>query len=165
MWDIASPDLPAALAVPFGLVENAFRRLSRHVQGMSQSELEFTGEGVNSTAMLLAHLAFVDMEYLHCIKGVSVPADLEAEYGPVETESGTLPVVTGLSAAQLLERYRRVIDMIRAYLQSQTDADAVRPVQIPWWPEPATVRYVLWHMAAHSMHHQGQIVRLKAEVR
>ncbi len=165
MRDIFSPDIPTALAVPFGLIEDGFRRLTRRVEGMSQEELEFTGPpgNTNSTAMLLAHLAIVDLWYLHIIMGVvPVPEDLQAEYGPDETESGDLPAVTGKSVAELLERYGRVIQMMREYLRTQTDADAERPVKVPWWPEEATVRYVMWHMAGHSMHHQGQIVRLRA---
>jgi uncharacterized damage-inducible protein DinB len=113
-------------------------------------------------AMLLAHLALTDLYYLHCIMGVPVPPDLEAEYGPAEAETGTLPVVTGQTAVDLLMKYQRVIDMARNYLLTQTDADAVRAVTVSWWPEPATGRYVLWHMAGHSMFHQGCIARLRA---
>lgn len=163
MLDVASPGLPPGLAVPFGLVEHAFRRLRNLVQDMDQDELEYSGPAgaPNSTASLLRHLAFVDLGYLHCIKGEPIPEDLEAEYGPYHDETGRIPAVRGRSVEDLLQPYQRVIDMVRDYLRTQTDADAERPVRVPWWPEPATVRYVLWHMAGHSMFHQGQIRRLR----
>lgn len=164
MFDILSPNLPPSLAVPFGLVENGFRRLTKLVESMSQAELEYTGPAGNrnSTAMLLQHLALVDLEYLHRIMGVALPADLMAEFGPYETDEGYLPVVTGRSAADLLAQYQRVIEMVRTHLSTLAEGDAERPVIIPWWPQEATLRYVLWHMAGHSMFHQGQIARLRA---
>lgn len=163
MRDIASPNVPAAFSVPFGLMEDAFRRLSSLVREVPQAELEYQGPSgdLNSIATLLAHLARVDLDYLHAIKGQPVPQELDHTYGPYETENQSLPVVTGSTAAELLERYEFVLSMVREYLQTQTDADAKRSVQVAWWPQPATVRFVLWHMASHSMFHQGQIARLK----
>lgn len=163
MRDLTSPGLAPALAVPFGLMEDAFRRLTHLVKEMGPEELAYTAPGDrNSTATLLAHLAVVDLGYLYCIKGSPIPPKLEAEYGPYETEEGLLPEVTGRSAAELLERYGRVIDMVREYLKTKTDAEAEREVQIAWWPQSASVRYVLWHMAGHCMLHQGQIARLRS---
>lgn len=163
MRDSFSPGLPPSLAVPFGLVEDGFRRLTNLVKEMSLEALEYQGpQGeVNSTATLLAHLAAVDLDYLHVIMGVPVPEELNAEYGPYETEDGRLPVVTGQKVSDLLARYERVLELGRGYFRSRPESEAERPVSIPWWPQPATVRYVLWHMAGHSMFHQGQIRRLQ----
>lgn len=90
---------------------------------MSQEELDYVGpEGnINSTATLLGHLATVDLAYLHCIKGAPVPDDLNATYGPYQAEDGTLPKVTGKSAAELLGRYRQVLGMsgLRAWYKQQ----------------------------------------------
>lgn len=162
--DIASPGIAPALSVPFGLVEDAFDRLTRRVQGMSEEAFHYTGPAgnVNSTAMLLRHLTVIDLEYLHQIMGKPVPAELASKYGPHEDEKGQIPQVQGMTGAQLLEEYRTVMAMAREYMGSLTDEDATRVVTIPWWPEPATVRYVLWHMAGHSSNHQGHIMRLKA---
>lgn len=163
MRDIKSEGLAPALAVPFGLVEQGFRRLTHLVKEMSQEALEFTGPpgSRNSTAMLLRHLAYADLQYFHMIKGEPLSPELEAEYGPFEDENGCLPLEKGKTAADLLAKYGRVIAMMHEYLASQSDADAERAVHIPWWPEPATVRFVLWHIAGHSMFHQGQITRLQ----
>lgn len=164
VFDIYSPNLPPSLAVPFGLMENAYRRLTRLVEGMSQAELEYTGPAGNrnSTAMLLQHMALVDLEYLHRVMGQELPPALAAEFGPYETEEGYLPVVTGKAAVELLAQYQRVLELVRTHLSTLAEADAERPVTIPWWPQPATIRYILWHMASHSMFHQGQITRLRA---
>lgn len=163
MFDILSPGLSPALAVPFGLLENSYGRLTHLVQRMGQQALEFRGPDgqLNSTATLLAHIARADLEYLHAIMGQRLSPELKAEYGPYQTSKNRLPDVTGKTAAELLERCRRVIEMGREYLATKGEEEAERPVQIPWWPQPATVRYVLWHMAGHSMFHQGQIRRLQ----
>lgn len=164
MRDLTSPDLPPSLGEPFSLLADSYRRLTGLVRGMSQEALEYPGPAGNrnSTAMLIAHLARTDVEYLYQIMGVELPPEMVAEFGPYETPDDTLPVVTGKSVEELLAHYGRVIEMVREYLKTQSEADATRPVQVPWWPGPASVRYVVWHMAAHSMIHQGQIARLKA---
>lgn len=164
MWDLASEDVAPALSVPMGQMENAFLRLTRLIHEMEQEAIDYRGPGgdLNSTAMLISHMALVDLDYLHAITGAPKSAELEAAYGPYHDENGQIPLVNGRSAAELLDHYRRVIDMVREYLKSQSDDEAARPVTIAWWPQPATVRYVLWHMASHSMFHQGQISRLKA---
>jgi uncharacterized damage-inducible protein DinB len=166
MRDLQSPGLPPILGQAFSQLEDAFSKLSRRVQDMSQEELEYVGPAgsisINSTAMLLGHLAAVDLGYLYCIKGEAVPADLNADYGLDETEDGKLLPVTGKSVRELLDRYQQVLGMVRECLHTLSDEDATRQVSIEWWPEPATVRYVLWHMANHAMFHQGHIERLRA---
>lgn len=163
MFELKAEGLPPVLGASYAQLENAFKRLTRLVEGMSQEELEFTGPpgSRNSTATLLAHIALTDRVYLGCITG-QMPAEPDPIFGAYEDEQGNLPTVTGIAAKDLLSRQRLVLDMVREYLQTLTDADAGRPVAVPWWPERATLQYVLWHMAGHSMHHQGQIVRLKA---
>jgi uncharacterized damage-inducible protein DinB len=163
MFDIAAAGLPLALAIPLGQIENAHLRLTRRVQEMSQAEVDFTGPtgNVNSTAMLLAHIALIDWVYLQIIKGEQVTDEPHPYLGAHEDEKGNLAPVSGVPATELLARHTWVIDEIRAYLQTCTEADATRAVKVPWWPEEATVRYVLWHMAGHCMNHIGQIDRLK----
>jgi uncharacterized damage-inducible protein DinB len=147
-----------------GQLENAFRRLTNLVTGMDQAAVDYRGSGgdVNSAAMLIAHLAAVDLEYLYLIIGTKAPQELLDYVGPYEDEQGRIPPFAGRSASEMLAHYGRIIDLVREYVQTLTDADAVREVRVPWWPQPATVRYVLWHMAGHSMFHQGQIARLQA---
>lgn len=163
MLDIVSAGVPAAFAVPLGLIENAQRRLGNLVREMTPEELEYPGPAgnINSTAMLIAHVTRTDLEYLYQIKGVPLPPDLEAEFGPARAPDETLPSVMGRTVSELLQSQQRVVEMVRDYLGTQIDADALRPVSIPWWPEPAAARYVLCHMANHSIFHQGQIRRLR----
>ncbi|HLO01618.1 MAG TPA: DinB family protein [Symbiobacteriaceae bacterium] len=163
MFDIAAAGLPLALAIPLGQIENAHLRLARRVQEMSQAEVDFTGPAgnVNSTGMLLAHIALTDWVYLQCIKGETVSEEPHPVLGPHEDAQGNLPAVSGVPVADLLARLAGVREEIRAYLQTCTEAEAQRAVKVPWWPEEATVRYVLWHMAGHCMNHIGQIDRLK----
>lgn len=163
MYDIAATGLPLALALPFGQIENAHRRLTRTVESLSQEAIDFLGSdgNRNSTGTLLAHIALTDWVYLLCIKGEPVTDDPHPYLGAHDDPAGNLMPVVGISAAELLERHTWVMAQVKEYLQGLTDADAARPVSVPWWPEPATLRYVLWHMAGHCMHHIGQIARLK----
>lgn len=163
MLDIVSPDLAPALAPPMAQIENAFLRLSNLVKESPQAVLDYRGPAgsVNSIAMLITHLAVVDNDYLHEIMGVPCTEEEDAFYGPYHDENGRIPLVTGRSAEELLAHYRGVIDNLRNYLLTKSDEEATRPVKVAWWPEQATVRYILWHLAAHSMLHQGQISRLK----
>lgn len=163
MLDIKPAGLAPALAVSFGQIENAHLRLTRRVQEMTQVELDFVGSSgnKNSTAMLMAHVALTDWVYLQCIKGETVSDDPHPYLGAHEDEHRNLAQVSGVSVADLLARLQWVRDEIQAYLQTCTDAEAERAVKVPWWPQEATVRYVLWHMAGHTMHHIGQIARLQ----
>jgi uncharacterized damage-inducible protein DinB len=161
--DMYSQEVAPALAVSVAQVEDTFRRLSSLVSGMTPEELAFTGPVENSTATLVAHLALTDLAYLHEIMGRQMPDALEAEFGPYQTPDGKLPRVTGKSAADLLARYGQVMELARTNLKTLTDAE--RPVAVPWWGRPATVRFVLWHMAQHSIHHQAHIQLLKAAYR
>jgi uncharacterized damage-inducible protein DinB len=163
MKDLTSPGLPPALDLAFSQFADTFDKLSRRVRDMSQEELEYVGPAgnINSTATLLGHLAVVNLHYLYRIKGERVPAALDEAYGPYQTEDGKLPRVTGKSVGELLHRHQQVLGMTREYLQTLSDADATRPVTIEWWPELASVRFVLWHMSSHSMLHQGHIGRLR----
>jgi uncharacterized damage-inducible protein DinB len=164
VFDVASEGVAPALAVPLGLIENAFRRLTVLVKGMDQQAFDYRGPGgdVNSAAMLIAHLAVTDLEYLYRIIGTQAPRELQELVGPYQDDQGRLPVVAERSATEMLAHYEKIIDLTRDHVKTLADEDASRTVVVPWWPQPATVRYVLWHMASHSMFHQGQIARLKA---
>lgn len=163
MRDIENKDMPPAWAVPVGLVDNAFEALTRVTRNMDQEELDYRGPGgdANSTATLIAHLTYTDLDYLQRIKGEEISPALEAEFGPNKDPDGRLAVIPGRPLGELQARYRKVIGMIHEYAAAQTDEDALKPVAVPWWSEPATARFVLWHTAAHSMLHQGHITRLR----
>jgi uncharacterized damage-inducible protein DinB len=164
VFDVASEGVAPALSFPLGLIEDAYRRVTGVVQGMDQEAFDYRGPGgdVNSAAMLIAHLAVTDLEYLYRIIGTQAPGELQELVGPYQDAQGRLPVVSGRSPAEMLARYGKIIDLIRDYVKTLADEDASRTVVVPWWPQPATLRYVLWHMARHSLFHQGQIARLKA---
>lgn len=57
--------------------------------------------------------------------------------------------------------YPRTCDDAAAGREAAAREAAAREVAVPWWPEPGTVRWVLWVMTSHSARHQGQIARLR----
>lgn len=156
------PILPPLVALLWGQIEDARRQLQELVAGMDQPALEYRGPtgDDNSTASLLAHLALSDLSFArHCF-GTEIPVDVRARFGPNRDEAGRLPVVTGVPAAELLDR----VDTAHGYLRrgmaglQDTDLDRVLPL---FRGNDGTLRWVLWHVADHHMLHQGQIRTLK----
>jgi len=145
-------------------VGGAYRRVTGVVQGREQGAFDYLGPGgdVNSAAMLIAHLAVTDLEYLYRIIGTQAPGELQELVGPYQDAQGRLPVVSGRSPAEMLARYGKIIDLIRDYVKTLADEVAPRTRGGPRGPQPGTLRYGSWHMAPHSLFHQGQIARLKA---
>lgn len=154
------------LRLLFGQMEYAFKSLFFLVEDMTVAELDYRGPSgtLNSTAMLLRHLAIIDLWWLHAFKGEPIPPELSERYGPLENEEGKLSEISGESLTALRSNYTHVHALLRAYVKSLTDADLDRPVRLGDQTE-TSVRWGLWHLAEHSMMHQGQIRWLRAWAR
>lgn len=161
-WDLHSNRITAPmLSTMFGQMQNAFMRLGWIVSDLTQEELEYRGPNgdLNSIATLLWHIPCADAGWLYLARGQEIP-DEYTEEGP----DGNLPVITGRTAQELLDRYQVILDQWEQYLMTQTDDDLHRPIQHA--PEAvATLRWALWHVAEHNIGHQNQMVWLKRWVR
>ncbi|MEK4364462.1 DinB family protein [Paenibacillus sp. FSL M8-0212] len=148
----------------FSAVTENSQRLKSITEGMSQEEVDYKGEKnqFNSTAQLIRHITFVDMNWVYRIKGVVLPQPLIEQYGPMIDESNRLPLVQGVSRDTLISQYEGVLTLLKETCTQVADADLDRVVTFGHQNEKqATVRWGLWHMADHNRYHQAHINQLR----
>ncbi|MFJ2042520.1 DinB family protein [Paenibacillus sp. O199] len=145
------------------VIENS-QRLQRITEGMSQEEIDYKGpnNNFNSTAQLIKHITYVDLNWAYRIKGLPLPQNLKEQHGPMIDENGSLPMVQGISLSTLMSTYEGVITMLKDACTQLTDDDLARIVTFGHENEKqATVRWGMWHIADHSRYHQAHINQLR----
>lgn len=77
-------EMDSAVGTLYSMVEGNYKRLKSIVHGMSQEELDYKGpkQNYNSTAQLLKHLAYVDLNWVFRIKDEILLSVLEEQFGP-----------------------------------------------------------------------------------
>ncbi|MCR2802796.1 DinB family protein [Paenibacillus soyae] len=151
-----------------GMLYSAVRENSMRLQtitsGMSQEELDYKGSlnQYNSTAQLIKHIMYVDLNWVFRISGAPLPQSLKDEYGPVIDGNQKLPMIEGVSLGTLLAKYEGVIERLKNVCSQIKDSDLDRVVTFGHENEKqATIRWGLWHMADHSRYHQAHINQLR----
>ncbi|MCP1186083.1 DinB family protein [Paenibacillus sp. 1781tsa1] len=145
------------------VTENS-ERLKSITEGMSQEEVDYKGRRnqFNSTAQLIRHITFVDMNWIYRIKGVVLPQPLIEQYGPMIDENNRFPLVQGVSRDTLISQYEGVLTLLKETCTHLADADLGRVVTFGHQNEKqATIRWGLWHMADHNRYHQAHINQLR----
>ncbi|KRF43500.1 DinB family protein [Paenibacillus sp. Soil787] len=148
----------------YSAVKENSQRLRLISDGMSQEEVDYKGpnNNFNSTAQLIKHIMYVDLNWVYRIKGQPIPESLKAEYGPMIDENYRLPMVKGMPLNTLMSKYESVIKMLKDSCEQLTDVDLDKVVTFGHENEKqATIRWGLWHMADHSRYHQAQINQLR----
>lgn len=139
-------------------------RLKSITEGMSQEELDYRGlnDEFNSTAQLIKHLLFVDLNWVYRIKNQVLPDALQIKHGPMLDEQHRLPRVEGISLSTLMCDYEEVMQMLRSVCTQLEDIDLDRVVLFGHHNEKqASIRWGLWHIADHSRYHQAHINLLR----
>lgn len=152
------------VGILYSAVKENNERLQFITNGMSQEEVDYKGptDNLNSTAQLLRHLLFVDLNWVYRIKGQPLPQSLKDQYGPMIDENNKLPMIKGMPLNAHLANYVGVIQMLRDACTQLTDADLDLVVTFGHNNEKqATIRWGLWHIADHSRYHQAQINQLR----
>ncbi|SDN24858.1 Protein of unknown function [Fictibacillus solisalsi] len=146
----------------FAMVEGNYQRLTSIIAGMTQEELDYKGpnEEYNSTAQLLKHLAYVDLNWVFRIKGEAVSLELEEKYGPMLDENRQLPQVKGIALDVLIRNYDDVITRMKSLCYELTDKGLNQRVEYENGNE-ATIKWGIWHIADHSRYHQAHINQLR----
>ncbi len=151
-----------------GILYSAVKENSQRLQlitgGMSQEEVDYKGpnNNSNSTAQLIKHIMYVDLNWVYRIKGQPLPQSLKEQYGPMIDENNRLPMVKGMSLDTLMSKYEGVLRMLQDSCTQLTDAELDKVVTFGHENEKqATIRWGLWHMADHSRYHQAQINQLR----
>jgi len=148
----------------FSAVQGNNQRLQLITNGMSQDEVDYKGpdNSFNSTAQLIKHITYVDLNWVYRIMGQTLPSTLKEEYGPMINENGKLPMVKGMPLNALMSKYQKVMELLRESCSQITDTDLVKVVTFGHENEKqATLRWGLWHMADHSRYHQAHINQLR----
>lgn len=150
-------DLTPAVALLHATVKDAYRRLKRLLEDVTEEEARYRGPdgSLNSIGALVRHLALVDLRWAFRIKGEPIPDAFLASYGPFRAADGRLPE-GGDTLQNLLLKYDRVQQIFRDACLSLQDSDLERRVQIRDDLE-ATLRWGIWHVADHSLYHQGHM--------
>ncbi len=163
-------DLPgeANMTPIVGMLFSAVRenngRLRAITAGMSQEEVDYKGprNDSNSTAQLIQHLLYVDLNWVYRMRGEPLPSALRERHGPMIDTNNRLPMLKGKTLDALLSDYEGVIDLLKDTCARLTDADLDRVVSFGLENEKrATIRWGLWHIADHSRYHQAHINLLR----
>ncbi|MEC0253999.1 DinB family protein [Paenibacillus lautus] len=148
----------------FSAVKENNQRLQLITKGMSQEEVDYRGlnGSFNSTAQLIRHILYVDLNWVYRMKGEPLPQSLQEQYGPMIDASNRLPMVKGKALNTLISEYEDVLNMLKDTCTQLQDADLDRVVTFGHENEKqATIRWGLWHMADHNRYHQAHINLLR----
>jgi uncharacterized damage-inducible protein DinB len=148
----------------YAAVKENSERLQTITEGMSQDEIDYKGpnNSYNSTAQLIKHILYVDLNWVYRIKGQPLPHSLEKQHGPMIDANNRLPMVKGKPLYSLISDYQGVLAMLKDACTQLTDADLDRIVTFGHDNEKqATIRWGLWHMADHNRYHQANINQLR----
>jgi len=152
------------VGILFSAVKENNQRLKLITEGMSQEEVDYKGpnSNYNSTAQLIKHLLYVDLNWIYRIKGEPLPHSLVELHGPMIDENNKLPIIKGKSLNTLMSNYEDVIKMLEDTCTQLTDPDLDKVVNFGHKNEKqATIRWGLWHIADHSRYHQAHINQLR----
>jgi uncharacterized damage-inducible protein DinB len=148
----------------YAAVKENNQRLRNITSGMTLEELEYQGPNntSNSTAQLIRHLTYVDLNWVYRIQGDTLPQSLIEQFGPLIDEDGNLPMVKGRTLDLLIAGYDDVLDRLKDVCTRLKDADLDRVVTFGHRNEKqATIRWGVWHIADHNRYHQAHINQLR----
>ncbi|TXK77677.1 DinB family protein [Paenibacillus sp. N3.4] len=152
------------VGILYSAVKENSQRLQLITDGMSQEEIDYKGldNNFNSTAQLIKHILYVDVNWVYRMKGQPLPHSLKEQYGPMIDANNRLPMIKGKSLNTFMSEYESVLSMLKDACTQLTDADLDKIVTFGHENEKqATIRWGLWHMADHSRYHQANINQLR----
>ncbi|RCX30964.1 DinB family protein [Bacillus velezensis] len=156
------PHMDHLVGMLYSAVHENYSRLISIVSDMSQQEIDYKGpnQTYNSTAQLIRHLAYVDLNWIFRIKGEPIPKQLEEKYGPMLDQNNKLPFISGVSLEQILTDYEEVFSMFKSVCYQLTDDQLNHTVDYEA-EKQATIQWGIWHMADHNRYHQAHIHQLR----
>lgn len=157
-------NMSSIVGMLYSAVKENNLRLQRITEGMSQEEVDYKGpnNNFNSTAQLIKHLMYVDLNWVYRMKEQSLPPILIDQFGPMIDANNKLPMVSGKSLDTLMSSYDYVLSMLKETCILLQEEDLEKVVSFGHENEKqATIRWGLWHMADHSRYHQAHINLLR----
>ena len=161
---IGKANMSTVVGMLYSAVKENSQRLQFITEDMLQEEVDYKGLDYkfNSTAQLIRHIMYVDLNWVYRIKGEPLPESLKEQYGPMIDANNRLPMVEGVTLNTLMSQYEGVLQMLEDTCAQLTDADLDNVVTFGHHNEKqATIRWGLWHMADHSRYHQAHINLLR----
>ncbi|WP_226671105.1 DinB family protein [Metabacillus litoralis] len=152
------------VGILYAAVKENSQRLKTITKGMEQEEVDYKGpnNNGNSTAQLIRHIIFVDLNWVYRIRGEQLPKSYNDKFGPMLDQDNNLPMVKGYSLETLLSEYDAVLMMLNETCTLLTDDDLDEIVTFGLENEKqSTIRWGLWHMADHNRYHQAHINQLR----
>ncbi|MFC4323006.1 DinB family protein [Litchfieldia salsa] len=152
------------VGILYSAVKENCKRLKSITNGMAQEELDYKGpnNNRNSTAQLIKHIMYVDLNWVYRIKGQQLPMSLREQYGPMIDVNNKLPMVKGKSLNSFISEYESIFKMLKDTCTQLKDDDLDTVVTFGHENEKqATIRWGLWHMADHNRYHQAHINLLR----
>src|SRR5690554_6581755 len=104
-------NMSSVVGMLFSAVKENYQRLRFITDGMSQEEVDYKGQSnsFNSTAQLIQHIMYVDLNWVYRMKGQPLPHSLQEQYGPMIDANNRLPMVKGKSLEALMSEYEDVL--------------------------------------------------------
>jgi uncharacterized damage-inducible protein DinB len=159
-------------------LDDQLERLVAAVDGLSVEALEWqSAPGTNAIGMLLAHLALVEVWWLHLVPGdVRVFAETDPHFrrllglgadddGIPAKGRGFPPALRGKTAADYVALLRRARALAHETLRTWTDADLSRVVAGEPDDPRLSLRWILYHALEHFAGHFGQVLLVKHQLR
>jgi Protein of unknown function (DUF664). len=158
------PGMAYIVGMLYSAVKENSGRLKLITAGMPQDEVDYRGpdNASNSTAQLIRHITYVDLNWVYRIKGEPLPQALQEQYGPMIDVNHKLPMVKGKSLNILISDYDGVLAKLKEVCTQREDTDLDTVVAFGHNNEKqATIRWGLWHIADHCRYHQAHINLLR----
>jgi uncharacterized damage-inducible protein DinB len=171
------PDTQAVVGTLVAGLDDQRRRLVEAIRGLPVAAFEWqAAPGTNSIGMLVAHLALVDVWWIHLApRGEGVFAEMDGHFrrvlGIVGRDDGMdvggttsfPPALRGWTAERYVALLEKARDCVAADLARWTDASLATVVTGK--RGSVTHRWILYHVLEHFAAHVGQILLVKHQLR
>ena len=154
-------------------LDDQTKLLAKDLADIRPAELQWQlKRGMNTIGMLLAHLAIVEVFWLHVAEGHASEENMRRCLG-VGTDDDGMPLAAGGSppkglAGRPLKYYLKLLQLARAHTRKHVrryaDADLARSIlrtRRNGQRQRVSLHWILYHLAEHFSGHYGQILLLR----
>jgi uncharacterized damage-inducible protein DinB len=154
-------------------LDDQTKLLAKDLEDITPAELQWQPKrGMNTIGMLLAHLAIVEVFWLHVTEGHATEANMRKSLG-VGTDDDGMPLppagtpprgLSGLPFKYYLNLIQRGRRQTRRILKGYRDVDLARSItrtRRNGQRQRVSLSWILYHLAEHFSGHYGQILLIR----